>query len=137
MRDAFQDIHSIEVQPDLARIACQRFKKLRHVTIHTGDSSSVLPIIQNKIKGTTLYWLDGHYSAGITGRGAKDCPIYEELEAIAALPPARFSIVIDDHRCFGSDPAYPTYVELLDQLTGLFPDHDVNVELDMVWCRAK
>jgi len=137
MRDRFQKVYSIEIQPQLAEIAISLFRNNPRVEIVKGDSASALADLVKRIEGTTLFWLDGHYSAGVTGRGTKDCPIFEELQAIAHHPPACFSIVIDDRRCFGTDPAYPLYSELVSQIAMLFPQLNVTEELDMIWCRQR
>lgn len=137
MRDRFPKVFSIEVQPQLAALATKLFSNNSSVEIVEGDSATVLTGIARRIHGSAIFWLDGHYSAGITGRGAKDCPIFEELQAIANHPPARFSIVIDDRRCFGTDPAYPPYTDLLLYIGSLFPKLDVTDEMDMIWCRSK
>lgn len=136
MKDTFQEIFSIEVEPTLAKVASARFRKYPHIRIIRGDSAEILDTIMTKIVGSTLFWLDGHYSAGITGRGSKDCPIFEELAAIAKCPPPRFSIVIDDLRYFGTDPAYPTFEEISRHINEVFPSLRVTTELDMIWCRG-
>jgi len=135
MRDKLAKVYSIEVQPQLAALASGLFRNDPRVEIIEGDSATALADLVKRINGTTLFWLDGHYSAGVTGRGAKDCPIFEELKAIADHPPEQFSIVIDDRRCFGNDPAYPSYEELTTHIAALFPHLKVTDELDMIWCR--
>ena len=135
MRSSFRKIISIEVQKDLAAIAAKRFRAHKHIKIVEGDSAEVLANSLPEMVGPVLFWLDGHYSAGITGKGKKDCPIYEELASIASQPPATFSIVIDDFRCFGTEPGYPTFDELSKYITGLFPRFNIETELDMIWCR--
>jgi hypothetical protein len=62
----------------------------------------------NKLEGPALFWLDGHYSGGYTARGEEDTPIYKELSCILEAPEKGHVVIIDDARCFGNDPAYPT-----------------------------
>ena len=55
--------------------------------------------------GIVNFWLDGHYSHGISFRAEKDTPIKEELAAIEeALPNLdSIAVLIDDVRCFYPD----------------------------------
>tara|TARA_B110000208_G_scaffold191158_1_gene257149 strand:+ start:3614 stop:3934 length:321 start_codon:yes stop_codon:yes gene_type:complete len=52
----------------------------------------------------TLFFLDGHWSAGPTGRGKKDCPLYEELENIIKHCKVKCVIMIDDVLLSGKGP---------------------------------
>lgn len=70
-RNDFAEIHSIEVEPVLARIAADRFRRYSHVHIHQGDSANVLGQIVPRISDVSIFWLDGHYSGGITGKGRR------------------------------------------------------------------
>ena len=135
-RRDFDRIDSIEVEPYLHGQAVRRFSGMPHVTIHLGDSADVLPNIVPSLKGKTLYWLDGHYSAGITGAGVSHCPVFRELESIFTLSREPFVIVIDDARCFGTDPAYPTIEQVRGRVGQLSEDRaGVTVENDMIIIR--
>lgn len=132
-RNQFQRIVSIEVQPQLAALAADRFASLSHIEIIEGDSASKLAAVVPTLDAPVMFWLDGHYSAGITGRGASDCPIWGELDAIAGKLRHPFLILIDDARCFGVDDGYPSLAELRDFATRHLPDHGMRVENDMIW----
>lgn len=132
MRNAVAKLLSIEVQPELAAIARRRFRSTPQVEIVIGDSATELATVVKRIDGPCLFWLDGHYSAGMTGRGIKDCPIFEELAAINSIQDRPFSIMIDDARCFGTDPAYPSIAELRRATDKLFPNHEFNVWNDVI-----
>lgn len=71
----------------------------------------MLKRIVNELKEPAIFWLDGHYSGGVTAKGDKFCPIYEELEAILD---SNFNhiIIIDDLRSFVGQDDYPTISEL-------------------------
>jgi hypothetical protein len=108
MTYVFRRIYSIELSDDLFRRARDRFGGQAHVNLIHGDSAQVLPSVLNCLTGPALFWLDGHYSGGETARGAEDTPILSEVDQILSVAEAGHVIVIDDARCFGTDPAYPT-----------------------------
>jgi hypothetical protein len=105
-------LYSIELSEELHKKAKERFKGAKHIVLIRGDSGVELKRLMDKINKPALFWLDGHYSAGVTARGEKDTPILEELQHILSAPDRGHVIIIDDARCFGSDPAYPSMEEL-------------------------
>jgi len=64
----FKKIYSIELSENLYNQATARFSKYPHIKIMHGDSGKVLPTIIDAISEPCLFWLDGHYSGGITAR---------------------------------------------------------------------
>jgi len=135
-RDDFERLYTIEVDPFLNDQAKSRFARMQHIEALSGDSSSVLASVVPSITSKALYWLDGHYSAGITGSGESYCPIMAELAAIYGYARAAFVIVIDDARCFGSDPAYPTVSAVRERIKSLSEGRDgVTIENDMIIVR--
>ncbi len=108
-------VHSIEPEPTLFKLVEKRFQTTRNVKIHFGLSENVLPELLPKLAGDVNFWLDGHYSGGITHRGPTETPILQELEAIEQHR-ERFSqvtVMIDDIRCFHpSIPEFASYPAL-------------------------
>ncbi len=131
-RKHFRKIFSIEVHPSFARAATKRFAGWPNIKILEGDSSARLPEIVPAVDGRCVYWLDGHYSAGMTGRSDHDCPIWGELSAIIGKTPAPFIILIDDARCFDSDPSYPPMSELEKFTREKLPGCIFRVETDII-----
>ena len=131
-RDDFRKIFSIEVQPQLAQLAAKRFSAYPHIEIVEGDSVRKLAEIIPKIDGPVLFWLDGHYSAGVTGRGDDDCPLWGELHAINGNLAHPFGIIVDDARCFGANDGYPTLEELRTYVSENLPNHRMSVENDLI-----
>lgn len=108
----FKRIISIELGMDLYWKAKEKFKKDKNITILQGDSGKVLPKILLDINEPVIFWLDGHYSAGITAKGEKESPIFEELNAILIHSMHNHVLLIDDARCFNGEGDYPTIEEL-------------------------
>lgn len=98
----FKLIHTIEVQQELWTQAVNKFTK-PHIKCWFGDSGNVLSVILHYLKEPAVFWLDGHWSQGITGKGAKDVPLYEELQHIKNHFIKNHTILIDDVRLFGND----------------------------------
>ena len=65
-----------------------------------------------KINERAIFWLDGHYSDGITAKGDLNTPILKELEAILSHNIKDHIILIDDARCFVGKDDYPTIEQL-------------------------
>jgi hypothetical protein len=106
-RGAFDEIYSIELSPELHRRATRRFARDPRVTLLRGDSGEVLARVLERVDRPALLWLDAHWSAGATARGAVETPIEKELRAVAAHPRSCPVVLIDDARCFGTGD-YPT-----------------------------
>ena len=70
----FERLVTIELDDDLYRQAMERFASNAKIDCVCGDSAQMLPKVLNSVKEPTLFWLDGHYSGGITARGVKDTP---------------------------------------------------------------
>jgi hypothetical protein len=109
----FEKVHTIEIKEDLYTRAKHTFSKKYNVVCYLGDSSIVLVDICKTLDKATCFWLDGHYSAGGTGKGTKNIPLYEELEIIMKECKQSCLILIDDCRLFEKvDP----YVDGWDQI---------------------
>lgn len=108
MKPVFQTLYSIELSPELHAAAAVRFSGDGHVELLQGDSGDELRHLMGRIDGPALFWLDGHYSGGVTAKGVLDTPVWAELEHILNAPDLQHVILIDDARLFGRDPAYPT-----------------------------
>lgn len=132
MKVFFDKVYSIELSPELHEKAKTRFNSIRNVELLQGDSSHVLEKILPHLDQPTLFWLDGHYSEGITARGEKDTPILEELTHIFNADKTNHVIIIDDARLFGSDPAYPSIAELSEFIQSKNTNLELNVKDDTI-----
>ena len=134
-KNNFEQIYSIELAEKLWKSAVKRFKNYSHVKILYGDSSKVLHDICSSLTQSAVFWLDGHYSGGITARGEKDCPIFEELDAILKLKDLNHVILIDDARLFTGKNDYPTIDHLKKYIASKNSRYKVFVEeTDIIRC---
>jgi predicted O-methyltransferase YrrM len=103
----FSRIFSIELDKKLFERAQKRFVKIKKVKIFHGDSSEILKRLSKKIDKKILFWLDAHYSGGITAKGNESTPIEKELEVILNSWKKGSVIIIDDARLFNGTGGYP------------------------------
>lgn len=102
----FQFAFTIERSPQLHAQASAQLQSLRHVEALCGDSRQLLPPIVNGLRDLrALYWLDAHWSGGETAGQDHECPLLDELAALAAR--ADDIILIDDARLFLCAPPRP------------------------------
>lgn len=128
----FQKIISIELDVDLFKRAKKRFKNNKNVIIVQGDSGQVLPHILKDINEPAIFWLDGHYSAGMTAKGDKECPIFEEIDAIFNSRTFSNVLLIDDARCFNGTGDYPTIEKLTEYIISKNEKYKVEVKRDII-----
>jgi len=132
MKRRFSQIYSIELNRELSEKAAKRFRGERHVRIIQGDSGTALGRLVGQLDQPALFYLDGHYSGGTTAKGDNDTPIYEELAHIFNARDRGHVIVIDDARCFGTDPAYPSIEQLKKFVGSQLPDARIEIEDDSI-----
>lgn len=132
MNADFDRLYSIELSRDLHEKAVKRFKGIGKIDLLQGDSSVELEKIVRKLNQPALFWLDGHWSGGVTARGPKDTPIYDELRHILNTVDRGHVILIDDARCFGKDPAYPTIDALSEFVKSKRSNLDITVRDDSI-----
>jgi hypothetical protein len=99
----FKNLHTIEIKKEFYLNIVEKYKGAK-IKFHLGDSSEKLKEVVKQIKTPGVFFLDGHWSACGTGRGKKDCPLYEELEIIMKDFEYNNIIIIDDVRLFGKGP---------------------------------
>lgn len=125
MKREFDRIYSIELSPYLYGKVTKRFRKERNIKLILGDSGVELKNVMKEIDQPALFYLDGHYSSGMSTKGEKETPVCEELHAILRAKPFRHVILIDDARCFGVDPDYPP----VDELKKLVDSYDRGLQV--------
>lgn len=128
----FSKIISIELDKSLHLKAVKRFASYPNIIILQGDSSNVLPEIINDLNEPAIFWLDGHFSNGITAKGDKECPIIEELDAIFKGKNLNHVLLIDDARLFIGKKDYPTLEFLKEYVFSKNPQYSFKVIDDII-----
>lgn len=116
VKDVFEEVYSVELSRDLTELARERFASDVHVHIINEDSSTALETFVKKLQRPTLFWLDAHYSAGVTAKGKVQTPVKDELRAILSHPLKHHYILIDDVKDFNGQNDYPTVAEVLEMV---------------------
>jgi hypothetical protein len=137
MRDRFQRILSVELNDDLFKRARRRFRSYPHIEILRGDSGEVFPRILSTVSEPCLFWLDAHYSGGITSKGDTETPVIEELKAILGHTVKDHIILIDDARNFDGVHDYPTPPQLRTLVSANRTDYDFSVLHDVIRIHPK
>lgn len=130
----FSQLISIELGHHLFKRASLRFNGYSHILILEGDSGKVLPSVLRDLKDPAIFFLDGHYSEGITALGDKECPIYEELKHILSHEVSNHVILIDDARYFTGQGDYPKLKEIKDYIYNKNSNYDMYVDRDIIYC---
>lgn len=103
----FRQVHTIEISEKYF-IEFEKYKnnlgKLK-INNYFGDSVDLIPKLLKVLNSedNCIFWLDGHWSSGDTGKGEKDCPLIEECISIDSTYKSNKGIIlIDDYRLFGT-----------------------------------
>jgi hypothetical protein len=111
----FKEVHTSELSEELFRNAEKGLLSIGNITPHLGDSKKVLPKILEAAHGNIVFWLDAHYSTGITAGGETACPLLTELSMILKRSNGDI-ILIDDARCVDGTDGWPTIGELYETI---------------------
>jgi len=103
LRAGFLRCFSVEIHKWCYQIARTRFSTQmanNQVELFFGNSEHLFPEILKKVDAPATFWLDAHISSQYGSALAKNCPIFEELQAISDHPIKSHTILIDDINCF-------------------------------------
>jgi len=131
-RDHFGELYSIELSPEYAARAMERFAGDTHIHIVQGDSADVLSSILSRVSERCVFWLDGHYSGGNTARGELEYPVLRELAQIAEHGVRDHVILIDDARMFVGDVHAPSKAAVADAIRAINPNYVIEDRDDII-----
>lgn len=130
-KDTFSRILSIELDQALYERAAKRFARYANVSILLGDSGDVLQDVLATVTVPCLFWLDAHFSGGITVRGNLDTPVLQELEHMLTHKVAEHVVLIDDADWLDFH-AHVSIDQLRDLVQSYRPDWRFEVTADIV-----
>jgi len=101
----FKDLYTVEIKKEIYDAAVKRIKNfgIQNIHFYLGDSAVILVNILKIINEPAIFFLDGHYSHGDTGRGNSDTPLLDELKIINNNHNKNSVIIIDDYNMFGTN----------------------------------
>jgi hypothetical protein len=107
--ELFERVITVENSAEMHAIASENLRGCENVTLLRGDTRSHLPSILAEHDGF-LFWLDAHWSGGVTYGEGDECPLLSELDMIFSSG-KRHAILIDDARLFLGPPPAPHRIE--------------------------
>lgn len=130
----FDVCHSIEI----VQGRTEGYVFADNVTLHTGDSATLLKSISTQFKGQRIvFWLDAHWSEPYESpEGVNECPVLEEITAIKGHD---CLILIDDARLFfgahpypGDPRKWPRFDTVFTYLRECFQKHMISIVDDYI-----
>jgi hypothetical protein len=98
----FDKLYTIEVSEKVYNDFNKKDYNKNKLKSILGDSAIVIESVIKELSSDTIFFLDGHYSSGATGKGIKDVPLLEELKSIYDKFNYGAILIIDDLRLFGT-----------------------------------
>lgn len=136
----FEKVFTIEASKDLWERAAESHASINNIEFLYGDSRVVLGDLLPRLASPAIFWLDAHWSAGVTFGKEAECPLLEELAIIQKHLDEAF-ILIDDADLFLSPPphpherdAWPEIYSVLHSLKQRFVDNYVVVFENVIIC---
>jgi len=131
-KNIFKNIYTIELDKLLYIRAKKKFAKFKHIHVLFGDSTIVLSRLLRQIHEPCLFWLDAHFSEGITTKGNLTTPIAKEIRSILNHRVRTHIILIDDASLFIGKNNYPTIKKLKTYTLKKYPQVSFKIENDII-----
>jgi hypothetical protein len=132
VKGLYASVISIEVDETLHHKACERFAADANVRIVHGDCASEMPAILAELREPAVFWLDGHYSGGETGKGVVEDPILISLNQIATHAIKGHVIFVDDARTFDGREGRPDISDVFNCIKKIDNRYIIRVQNDII-----
>lgn len=132
IKDMYSSVISIEVDEALYKKACERFANDKNVRISHGDCAQEMPALLATLQEPAVFWLDGHYSGGETGKGVVEDPILISLNQIADHPVREHVIFVDDARTFDGREGRPDISDVFNCIKKIDSRYIIRVQSDII-----
>lgn len=115
----FDNVWTVEADHQLHMAAKALFsaKEARNIVAMHGHSVHFLESFEQELANKAVFFVDAHYSTGITSKSYGTCPVVAEISTIVSRAPDAL-IVVDDVRTMDGRRGYPTLNEILDSIPG-------------------
>lgn len=134
----FERVLTIENSQEIYEITKNKYRDVDNIEFLFGDSRELLDNLVHKLVGPSVFWLDAHWSGGLTYGDDDQCPLIEEIKIIDSSVLDHF-IFIDDARLFLSSPQpphninqWPTISDLIFALKSNFPNRFIVIIEDVI-----
>jgi len=124
----FPSVISIEAGQKLYQEAMEQYAHHKNIEFICGDGPAELAKIVPQLHEPAVFWLDSHWCGEDSCKLDIECPLIQELEALATSKTAHF-ILIDDARYFLSPPPsfhdrsqWPNIAQVIDSLRSRHAD---------------
>lgn len=102
----FDQVFTIEYSQDIYQKVTEKYGHIKNIDFLYGDTRNLLQNTLSQLESPSLFWLDAHWSGGLTYGESDECPLLAEIEIINRSDCEHF-ILIDDARLFLSPPPAP------------------------------
>ncbi len=125
----FGRVRSVELSEKLYSDNVRKFAGNRAVKLFHGSSEGQLWNMIADISEPMTFWLDAHYSEGITVKGEEMSPILKELRIIGRHPIKTHTLLIDDRRQVGTaDFDFVTEEQIREAILAINPGYRFSYE---------
>lgn len=129
--ERFRKIYSVEIDPELAKRAQQRFRTYSQVEIIQGDSQMVVPELLQRLNERCLFWLDAGYCGWIGEVGNRN-RLGSEFAAILNDRIPDHVILMDDADGIRDEQALPMLPKVIAAIESDYPNRRVEVARNII-----